>query len=256
MKKGIIAILVGIILTTTMIPALAIDGWEGDVNLFKNAKFRAIAKSGKEYKINHATALGALHEASKIAEFSYTIDDSWYVQYGSLLVDSVNGIKNEGMKGWQYWVNYPDEPLPWVGADRYEVKEGDVVDWFYGDFSSNPSNCDILIRIRVHVSVDDIAPSVKIKKPSGGIYIFDRQIISFPGFSIVIGEINVEVDANDLQCEIEKVEFYLNGELVYRAEKEPYIWLFDNGKGKYKLNAIAYDMAGNNASDEAILFKV
>ncbi len=258
MKLGIIAVSLGVLLLTNALVTnvLAMDGWEGDVNLFENAKFRVIAKSGKEYRINHATALGALNEASKIAEFSYTVDDSWYIQYGSLLIDSINGIKNEGMKGWQYWVNYPDEPLPWVGADKYEVKEGDTVDWFYGDFSSNPGNCEILIRIHVHVSSDNTPPSVEIRKPSGGIYIFDRQIISFPGFSIVIGKINVEVSANDLQCEIEKVEFYLDSNLVYIAEKEPYNWLFVEGRGKYKLKAVAYDMAENIASDEIVLFKM
>jgi hypothetical protein len=231
------------------------NGWEGDVTLIKNAKFRVYAKSGREYKINHATALGALNEASKIAGFSYTIDDSWYAQYGSLLVDSIWGIKNEGMKGWQYWVNYPDEPLPWIGADKYEVKENDTVDWFYGDFSSNPSNCEILIRIHVHLSLDFSSPDVEIIKPKG-FYIFDREIISFQNIAIVIGKITVEARASDLECGIEKIEFYLNNNLMHTDEKEPYEWLFEEGKGKYNLKAIAYDMAGNEASDEIILFKV
>ncbi|MEM1513530.1 MAG: Ig-like domain-containing protein [Candidatus Thermoplasmatota archaeon] len=245
-----------VLLLTTALTAYPLQEWEGDVVLIKNAKFRVIAKSGREYKINHATALGALNEASKIAGFSYTVDDSWYEQYGSLLVDSIWGMKNEGMKGWQYWVNYPDEPLPWVGADRYEVKENDTVDWFYGDFSSNPNKCEALIRIHVHLEIDEVAPNVEIKKPGGGLYIFDRQVISFPGFAIVLGKITVEVNANDLQCEIEKVEFYINSNLMHIDEKEPYEWLFEGGRGKYNLKAIAYDMAGNIASDEIILFKV
>ncbi|MEM2935234.1 MAG: DUF4430 domain-containing protein [Candidatus Thermoplasmatota archaeon] len=248
--------LVALILTTALTPAYLLQGWEGDVTLIENAKFRVIAKSGKEYKISHATALGALNEAGKIAGFSYTVDDSWYTQYGSLLVDSIWGMKNEGMKGWQYWVNYPNEPLPWVGADRYELKEGDVVDWFYGDFSSNPNNCEILIRIHIHLEIDNTSPYIEIKKPGGGLYIFDRQIISFPGFAIVLGKITVEVYAHDLHCEIEKVEFYLNSNLMYINEKQPYEWLFEGGRGKYNLKAIAYDMAGNIASDEIILFKV
>ncbi|MBC7128880.1 MAG: DUF4430 domain-containing protein [Thermoplasmatales archaeon] len=255
-KKIFVVFVMAMIITPITACLSETDGWEGDVALIKNAKFRVYAKSGREYKITHTTALGALNEASKIAEFSYTVDDSWYNQYGSLLVDSIWGIKNEGMKGWQYWVNYPDEPLPWIGADKYEVKENDTVDWFYGDFSSNPSDCELLIRIHVHLEMDELPPNVEIIKPKGGLYIFGRQVISFPGFSVVLGEINVEANANDLQCEIEKVEFYLNNNLIHKDEEEPYEWLFDGGKGKFNLKAIAYDMAGNEGSDEIVLFKV
>ena len=254
-KKIFVVFLMAMLITTITACLSETDGWEGDVTLIKNARFRVYAKSGREYKINHATALGALNEASKIAGFSYTIDDSWYAQYGSLFVDSIWGIKNEGMKGWQYWVNYPDEPLPWIGADKYEVKENDIVDWFYGDFSSNPSDCELLIRIRVHLSFDSNPPDVKIIKPRG-FYIFEREIISFQNIAIVIGKITVEAIANDLQCEIEKVEFYLNNDLLYEDEYEPYNWIFEGGNGKYNLKVIAYDMAGNEASDEVILFKV
>ena len=230
--------------------------WEGDVTLIKNTSFTVTAhNSGKNYTISYTTALGALDAASKIGNFDYTVNDEWYEQYGSLLVDSIAGRKNEGMNGWQYWVNYPDEPLPWVGADKYEVKDGDTVDFFYGGFGTTPDNTDMLIRIHVHVIEDNEKPSVDIIKPKeGGFYIFNREILLLPSkIAFIIGEIKVEVEAHDELSGIKCVEFYLDGELQKRVEEEPYTYDL-KANGLHTITVKAIDNAGNQNEIERIIW--
>lgn len=45
------------------------------------------------------------------------------------LVESMNGIKNgDQNKYWQYKVN---GIMPQIGADQYELYEGDIVEWYF-----------------------------------------------------------------------------------------------------------------------------
>jgi cobaltochelatase CobN len=97
--------------------------------------------------------------ADKSAEaggFNYSISDEWYETYGSLLFDMINDRPAEGWDGWNYWVNYPDDPMPMVGANCYELDDGDVVSWYWSSYSSgtgtNPGNSDMLIQTRVCVT--------------------------------------------------------------------------------------------------------
>lgn len=120
--------------------------------------------NGKEYLINNTTALAALHYASfDSIEFEYTLDDNWFDQYGSLLVKSIFGLEN-GYNGnyWMYWVNYPEEPMPSVGANQYELEEGDIVYWYYGSWTSTPENASVILKINakvIEVRIDNFTAS-------------------------------------------------------------------------------------------------
>jgi hypothetical protein len=69
------------------------------------------------------------------------------------MVDSIAGKANDPVTwdGWLYWVNYPDDPMPMVGTNLYEVGDGDVVTYYYGGMSTTPDNSPMVIRIHVHV---------------------------------------------------------------------------------------------------------
>jgi len=225
--------------------------WEGSVTLVENTTCVIKAKSGKTYEIDYVTALGALDKAAKKGNFSYTVDDSWYAQYGALFVDSIAGKKNKGMDGWQYWVNYPNDPIPMTGADKYKVKNGDTVDWFYGGYGSNPDNAKMLIRIHVNVVKDREKPIVGFEKPRGGIYIFNREIVHFYGISYIIGKITVKAFAYDNLSGINKVEFYVDGNIKKTCNEMPYQWNWnETAIGTHVLKVIAYDEVGN--SNQAI----
>ncbi|MFP4559355.1 MAG: PQQ-binding-like beta-propeller repeat protein [Archaeoglobaceae archaeon] len=109
--------------------------------------FSIEAESGKKYRINNLTALGALNTA---VEDSYTVKDDWFDEYETLLVDSIYGIRNNNSSGWSYWVNYPNESMPPTGANAYEVGDGDTVQWYYSTgMNDTPSNSPYVIEIEV-----------------------------------------------------------------------------------------------------------
>ena len=128
--------------------------WQGDVTLINGTTFTATAhNSGESYEINCITALGALDAAAEKGDFNYAISDEWYASYGSFLVDSIANIESTEAEGWLYWVNYPNESIPVVGVNLYEVKEGNVVTYYYGDWDVTPANASKVIKIHVHVPI-------------------------------------------------------------------------------------------------------
>ena len=125
------------------------DFWSGDVALGSGTFNVTADDSGKEYTINRTCALAALIRAAEKGGFNYTISDSWYESWGSLSVTSIAGRESDPVTwdGWCYWVNYPDDPMPMVGGNKFELNDGDVVEWYYGGMGSAPNNTDMLIRI-------------------------------------------------------------------------------------------------------------
>jgi len=48
------------------------------------------------------------------------------------------------------WVNYPDAPMPMVGANAYEPDDGDTVTRYHADsMGSTPANTDMVMQVRV-----------------------------------------------------------------------------------------------------------
>ncbi|RLF34296.1 MAG: hypothetical protein DRN21_03235 [Thermoplasmata archaeon] len=268
MRKVLINMCVVAVLVTTVTvveKCVAVDYvtldppfWEGDVSLVKNTTFEVIAdNSGNTYIISSTTALGALDAASRQGGFDYSVNDEWYAQFGSLLIDSIAGTENQGMDGWQYWVNYPDDPLPWVGADNYELENGDTVDFFYGGYGITPDTSSKLIRIHVNLVEDNVPPEVEIVKPSkGGVYIFDREIVIMPGnAAFVLGAITVEVNVMDTLSGVEKVVFYVDDVLKEEITEGTYTWLWDEPViGMHELKVIAYDELENLGDAERIIW--
>jgi len=123
--------------------------WSGEVALDSGTLTLTADNSGEEYTINQTCALAALIRAADAGGFNYTINDSWYDDYGSLRPDSIAGRSEEGGDGWLYWVNYPDEPSPSRTADHVELSGGDVVTWYYGGMDSVPDATDMLIWVRI-----------------------------------------------------------------------------------------------------------
>jgi len=127
--------------------------WQGDVTLINGTTFCVTAhNSGEEYVVNSTTALGALDAAAHAGGFNYTVSDEW----GILFVDSIADIPNEGWSGWMYWVNYPDEPMPMVGAAEYVVEDGDVVTWYWSSsMNMTPENSPKVLIINVTVAPNE-----------------------------------------------------------------------------------------------------
>lgn len=107
------------------------------------------------------------------------------------------------------------------------------------------------------VKIDKSPPLISIKKPKKGyLYLFGREISRvLPKRTIIIGEINVEVDAIDENCEIERVEFYKDNILEWTDKEKPYEWLLnEKGLKNIEIKIIAYNTAGNFAIEEIKIF--
>ncbi len=74
------------------------------------------------------TALGALESASVGGEFYYHVQQTGFGPY----VDQIGRNPAAGASGWAFKVNGVSPP---VGADKLEVKDGDVVLWYWADFT-------------------------------------------------------------------------------------------------------------------------
>ena len=73
-------------------------------------------------------ALGALESASIGGEFYYHVQQTGFGPY----VDQIGRYPAGGSSGWAFKVNGASPP---VGADKVELKDGDVVLWYWATFS-------------------------------------------------------------------------------------------------------------------------
>lgn len=127
------------------------DIWEGSIDIV-GGNF-TIETGDNSYEIDNFTVLGALNIASKNGGFEFSVSDSYYDSYG-LFVDSIFGLENEGYSGWMFWVNYPEEMVSWESADKYKLKEGDTVYWYYSNsFESTPENSP---NIKIEISHKEV----------------------------------------------------------------------------------------------------
>jgi cobaltochelatase CobN len=130
--------------------------------------------NGNSYQVNNTSALGALHEASlggkadgAVIGFGYAVDDSWYAQYGSLLVTSIFGLSNSVSDEtyWFVWVN--DSPLS-VGVNSYELSDGDAVYYFYDVWTKTPQNASYVIKINTKIEKAGISSFTASSAARGG----------------------------------------------------------------------------------------
>jgi hypothetical protein len=107
---------------------------------------------------------------------------------------------------------------------------------------------------------DTIPPEVSIKKPSEGyLYIFNVEICpTRSGVTKIygIGGIDIEVDARDHESGMHHVEFYIDnvkkGDEYHVSGQVTCTWLWDETMfgEEHTIKAVAYDLAGNTATDE------
>jgi len=80
-----------------------------------------------EPRVSATTPLDALEQASKAGEFYVHVTSSSFGNY----VDQIGLYGGSGSSGWVFKVNGVSPP---VGADQLQLKDGDVVEWYYATF--------------------------------------------------------------------------------------------------------------------------
>ncbi len=105
------------------------------------------------------------------------------------------------------------------------------------------------------------APEVEIVKPEKGLYLGNFKIIPrFFRLTKIFGSITIEATATDEDSGIEKVEFYINGQLKGTDTNEPYTygWRRDGISffGIFFIKVIAYDIEGLTSEDLKLARKI
>jgi PKD repeat protein len=110
-------------------------------------------------------------------------------------------------------------------------------------------------EIRQNLTFCDDLPKVDIVKPEKAVYISNKSIIPF--FTpVIIGDIEITVNASDLSSGIDCVKFYIDGELQLNDEMEPYCIQWDKKSfGRHTLEVVAFDKVGYHKSDRMIVWK-
>lgn len=130
----------------------------GDFNNKAMTAFAVIALSGKSFPVGYygksnsgkvhlriegeanticdtyadgKTALDVVKNAAESCNYFYTIQDTAYGPY----LSKINSEEAAGMSGWMYFV---DNKSPSVGAADYNLKEGEEVLWYYGEWGWQP----------------------------------------------------------------------------------------------------------------------
>ncbi|UCD14469.1 MAG: hypothetical protein JSW60_03370 [Thermoplasmatales archaeon] len=99
-------------------------------------------------------------------------------------------------------------------------------------------------------------PEVEITKPEERtFYLINTDLFPLIMNTIVYGPIDIEVNATS-EVGIDRVEFYIDGELKDTVNDEPYKMRWGPIRsGRYTITAIAYDNNGQNNSDEIKVLK-
>jgi hypothetical protein len=105
-------------------------------------------------------------------------------------------------------------------------------------------------------------PKVCIVKPQRGLYIFNSMIRRYLfrfRIPLIIGKITIIANATDEDSGIERVEFYINGELKETDTTEPYSYLWRWNRPRlihiFCITVVAYDNEGVTAEDCMIVRK-
>ena len=70
------------------------------------------------------------------------------------------------------------------------------------------------------------------------------------------GQIEINVDASDLESGVQYVEFYVDEKLQFFDSSYPYSWMWNEiAFGIKLLKVLCYDNAGNSASDEIVVWR-
>ena len=158
--------------------------------------------------------------------------------------DSYNTWDNDLPTGGNYWDDYTgnDTDYNFIGDDPYPIKGG--------------INQDRYPLMYPQHQYDTTPPTIKITKPTNGLYIRERHILSrLLQKTIIIGKITINAKANDAESGIIHVKFYLNNQPYPEKtdNQPPFEWRWENGEFPpdiHQIKVVAYNGAGLESFDK------
>lgn len=132
----------------------------------------------------------------------------------------------------------------WEAQGTYEIKvKARDFHLYESDWSDS---------VIIYIDEDTEPPNVTILKPENALYIKNKKILPLLK-PLMIGSIDITVDASDEETGIDRVEFYIDSNFRYTDYDEPYNWTWDERtplRFRHTITIIAYDNVGNSANDE------
>jgi len=112
--------------------------------------------------------------------------------------------------------------------------------------------------------IDTTRPSLAITQPKKGFFYWNLLAGAIKGqfpiliTTLVLGPIDVIVTASDSESGVDRVEFYLDGDLQYTDDSSPYIWPWIQicNFFPYLLTVKAFDNAGNQSTQSLRVWKI
>lgn len=98
------------------------------------------------------------------------------------------------------------------------------------------------------LKIDKIKPKIGFQNfEAGYTYLWGRgkPTLRIPKDTMIVGRMDINVNASDSLSGMQKVEFYLGDKMKFSDNAPPYSWHLDKTIGVYNITAIAYDVAGN-----------
>jgi len=107
----------------------------------------------------------------------------------------------------------------------------------------------------VTITYDDTTPPIiKILTPERALYINNRRLFDLPR-PVLIGGIDIEVEASDIGSGIKEVKFYIDGKLRENDSSYPYTWTWNERAFlAHFIKVEAYDNNNNLAEDSITVF--
>ena len=131
---------------------------------------------GAALTVSAATPLGALEGASRRGDFYYRVQSTGFGPY----VDRIGRRAGAGTTGWVYKVNGVSPP---VGADKYELREGDRVLWYFARFgpSGGPRTLELVRFGRGCFQAFAVDDAGRRHEPGEVVFHVDRRTIRTHG---------------------------------------------------------------------------
>jgi hypothetical protein len=110
----------------------------------------------------------------------------------------------------------------------------------------------------VAIGEEHASPGILITKPKMDYLYINGEEIFRLGATFIIGNIEISTRINEIDEEIEKVEFYINDELIGNATEPPYdyLWTEQQIAMRHTIKVIAYYGEGNTLVKELPVWKI
>ncbi len=149
----------------------------------------------------------------------------------------------------------------YVSHDVYNVSIGspqqDInCQWWLTDYQAGFDYTVVEQALVICPVPDTTPPTLEVTRPINALYFLNTQIMTLSGGILVIGPIEVEAVASDDESGIDRVEFYVNQQLLGNVTTAPYTWLWSQTAFfRQTLTVKAFDKEGNKASKDIEVWK-